>query len=169
VQLPNGIHFSVGTGFSDSQRGNPPPVGSTITFRYQELSDRGVPRFPSFVRVRNDLTIAVPSAQEPASQGKKAKAAAPAKVATTAAKASATPEISAASNGPRYFEFVDDGSAKFWEIATDELSCTVRYGRIGTAGTTQTKTFTNDAALQKHYDKLVAEKMGKGYTETKPT
>jgi DNA ligase-1 len=31
---------------------DPPPVGSTITFRYQELTDGGVPRFPSFVGVR---------------------------------------------------------------------------------------------------------------------
>jgi DNA ligase-1 len=52
VQLPDGTTFSVGTGFSDAQRNHPPPVGSTITFRYQELSDRGVPRFPSFVRIR---------------------------------------------------------------------------------------------------------------------
>lgn len=55
VQLVNGIKFSVGTGFSDAQRDNPPPVGSIITFRYQELSDRGVPRFPAFVRVRPDI------------------------------------------------------------------------------------------------------------------
>ena len=50
VELPNGTQFSVGTGFSDAQRETPPAVGSLITFRYQELSDRGVPRFPSFVR-----------------------------------------------------------------------------------------------------------------------
>ena len=54
VELPNGTRFSVGTGFSDVQRENPPPIGSTITFRYQELSDGGVPRFPSFVRLRRD-------------------------------------------------------------------------------------------------------------------
>lgn len=52
VELPDGTQFSVGTGFSDAQRSNPPPVGSTITFRYQELTDRGAPRFPSFVRIR---------------------------------------------------------------------------------------------------------------------
>jgi len=56
--LPDGTTFSVGTGFSDAQRDNPPPVGSTITFRYQELSDRGVPRFASFLRVRNDTGLA---------------------------------------------------------------------------------------------------------------
>ena len=55
VKLPGGLTFSVGTGFTDAQRRSPPPVGSLITFRYQELTDRGVPRFPSFVRVRPDV------------------------------------------------------------------------------------------------------------------
>jgi DNA ligase-1 len=54
VVLPDGTEFAVGTGFTDAQREQPPAVGSTITFRYQELTDRGVPRFPSFVRVRQD-------------------------------------------------------------------------------------------------------------------
>jgi DNA ligase-1 len=56
VQLDNGTQFSVGTGFSDAQRENPPEIGSTIVFRYQELTDGGVPRFPSFVRPRSDRT-----------------------------------------------------------------------------------------------------------------
>jgi len=56
VAFPDGTRFSVGSGFTDAQRDNPPPVGSTIMFRYQELSDRGVPRFPSFVRVRTDIS-----------------------------------------------------------------------------------------------------------------
>lgn len=55
VQLPNGLTFSVGTGFTDQERQNPPPIGSLVTYRYQELTDRGVPRFPSFVRVRSDV------------------------------------------------------------------------------------------------------------------
>jgi len=54
VELPNGLTFSVGTGFTDAQRQNPPPVGSIVTFCYQELTDRGVPRFPSFLRARSD-------------------------------------------------------------------------------------------------------------------
>jgi DNA ligase 1 len=59
VAWPNGLTFSVGTGFTDTQRQNPPPVGSIITFRYQELTDRGIPRFPSFVRVRSDADVSV--------------------------------------------------------------------------------------------------------------
>ena len=54
VELADGTQFSVGTGFSDAEREAPPPVGSVITFRYQELSDGGVPRFPSYVGVRPD-------------------------------------------------------------------------------------------------------------------
>ena len=52
VRMADGTEFAVGTGFSDAQRSSPPPVGSVVTFRYQELSDGGVPRFPSYVGVR---------------------------------------------------------------------------------------------------------------------
>jgi DNA ligase-1 len=47
------VTFKVGTGLIDKERDNPPPVGSKITFRYQELSNKGVPRFPSFISVRD--------------------------------------------------------------------------------------------------------------------
>lgn len=56
VELGDGVRFAVGSGFTDAQRERPPAIGSVITFRYQELSDRGVPRFPTFVRIRSDLT-----------------------------------------------------------------------------------------------------------------
>jgi DNA ligase-1 len=52
VELADGTRFAVGTGFSDAERAAPPPIGSLITFRYQELSDAGVPRFPSYIGVR---------------------------------------------------------------------------------------------------------------------
>ena len=54
VRLANGTEFSIGTGFSDKERESPPPVGSTVIFRYQELSDGGVPRFPSYHGLRED-------------------------------------------------------------------------------------------------------------------
>ena len=47
--LPDGTIFAVG-GLSDEVRRIPPAVGSTITFRYHDYTDGGVPRFPSFVR-----------------------------------------------------------------------------------------------------------------------
>jgi len=54
VRLPDGTEFAIGTGFSDRERETPPAVGATVTFRYQELSEAGVPRFPSWVGVRLD-------------------------------------------------------------------------------------------------------------------
>lgn len=54
VKLNNGKEFSLGTGLSDSERENPPSIGAVVTFRYQELSDGGIPRFPSYVGVRID-------------------------------------------------------------------------------------------------------------------
>jgi len=46
--------FRIGTGFSDAAREDPPAVGSTVTYTFRGLTRRGVPRFPSFWRVRND-------------------------------------------------------------------------------------------------------------------
>lgn len=54
VRLQDGTEFSVGTGFTDRQRESPPAIGSKITFRFQEFTAGGVPRFPSFVRARSD-------------------------------------------------------------------------------------------------------------------
>lgn len=53
VELPNGIQFRIGTGFTDRQRENPPPVGSIITFKYKEINPSGIPRDASFLRVRH--------------------------------------------------------------------------------------------------------------------
>lgn len=51
VQTPEGLRFKLGSGLSDAQRRDPPPVGSTITYRYRELTPSGKPRFASFLRV----------------------------------------------------------------------------------------------------------------------
>lgn len=47
--------FKLGTGFSDAQRQNPPAVGSWVTYRFRGLNDSGIPRFASFMRVREDI------------------------------------------------------------------------------------------------------------------
>ncbi len=46
--------FSIGTGFTDAQRESPPPFGAVITYRFRGLTAKGLPRFPSFLRVRRD-------------------------------------------------------------------------------------------------------------------
>ena len=55
VEMPDGKRFKIGSGFSDRQRENPPPVGALVTYKYYGLSLRGIPRFASFLRVRKPL------------------------------------------------------------------------------------------------------------------
>src|SRR5688500_13392711 len=63
---------------------------------------------------------------------------------------------------PRY-EFKEGSSSKFWEIEVGGKALTTKWGRIGTAGQTLTKSFKDEAAARKAHDKLVAEKTKKGY------
>ena len=52
VKNQQGIEFSIGTGFTDVERANPPPIGSIITYKYHGFTKNGVPRFASFLRIR---------------------------------------------------------------------------------------------------------------------
>ncbi len=65
----------------------------------------------------------------------------------------------------RTFIYQDDSSHKFWSIDVTETSFTVTFGKVGTAGQTQTKTFESEDACRLAADKLIAEKMKKGYVE----
>ncbi|MCA9604076.1 MAG: WGR domain-containing protein, partial [Myxococcales bacterium] len=65
----------------------------------------------------------------------------------------------------RRFELVDAKSNKFWEIELEGSSFTVRYGKIGTSGQTQTKSFGDAGAAKTEHDKLVQQKTKKGYVE----
>ena len=52
-RLADGTTFNAGSGFTDEQRETPPPIGATVTVRYFELTPAGVPRFPTFIAIRN--------------------------------------------------------------------------------------------------------------------
>lgn len=52
VRTKEGKEFSIGTGFTNAQRKDPPPIGSVVTFRYRGFTRSGLPRFPSFWRMR---------------------------------------------------------------------------------------------------------------------
>jgi len=164
VILPDGTEFSVGTGFSDAERSSPPQLGSTITFRYQELSEAGVPRFPSFVGIRRDEPDAsVVTTGMPASTPSPT---APTNVPLDIGLRESTVTVqSTAGKSARYFEFHDAKSAKFWEISVDDATLTVRFGRTGTQGQTQVKSFPDAKAAQRQAEKLISEKTAKGYAE----
>ncbi|HET7503617.1 MAG TPA: WGR domain-containing protein [Kofleriaceae bacterium] len=96
--------------------------------------------------------------RRPAKAGKPAgKAAAPA----ATPPASSTP----GTPGARYFELVEGTSSKFWEIRIDDTSVITRYGKIGTAGQTTEKELDSKVDAFKEHDKLIAEKVKKGYVE----
>lgn len=61
------------------------------------------------------------------------------------------------------FEYKKGTSSKFWEIDLEGKSCTVTFGRIGTAGTSKSRRFENDGEARQHYDQLIQEKKAKGY------
>ncbi|MDI7234924.1 WGR domain-containing protein [Leptospira santarosai] len=77
-----------------------------------------------------------------------------------------------------HLTFKDDKSDKFWSIEVSGNSFTVTYGKTGTknnstrslstdrsAGHTQTKTFDNEEKCLKEAEKLLSEKLKKGYVE----
>jgi DNA ligase-1 len=55
VQAVDGKQFLIGTGFTDETRKNPPPLGTTITYTYRGLTKAGLPRFPSYLRLRENF------------------------------------------------------------------------------------------------------------------
>lgn len=54
VETPEGKRFRLGTGFTNAQRRNPPPVGTWVTYRYRGRHASGLPRFASFLRTVPD-------------------------------------------------------------------------------------------------------------------
>jgi DNA ligase 1 len=154
VEMPNKTRFEVGTGFSDAERESPPPFGSIITYRYQELSDGGVPRFPSYIGIRDDIVFT----------GKED---------DTALIPSKKEVETIVSNEPikdqetRYYTLIEGSSEKFWEIKVEGKQQTVRYGRVGANGQSKTKTFPSAEAAQKAAGLLIDEKQSKGYRPSK--
>jgi DNA ligase-1 len=167
VVTPGGIEFSVGTGLSDAERSSPPAVGAIITYRYQELSNTGVPRFPVYVGERHDF--AWPESAAPIAKSKKTAA----KSKSTAAKSKSTAAAAPLPTVPnsdsaelvRYLQLSDGKSHKFWEVTVTGTQHIVRYGRIGSDGTRKLKTFATPEAARSDADKQAARKLGKGYIE----
>lgn len=65
---------------------------------------------------------------------------------------------------PPYYENHEDGSNKFWELGwLSETSWTTAWGRVGTNGTSKTKTFFSRWEAQDAAYAIVQEKRKKGY------
>jgi predicted DNA-binding WGR domain protein len=65
----------------------------------------------------------------------------------------------------RRFELEEGTSSKFWAIEREGRTVTVTFGRIGSTGQEKTKSFPDEEKAAHEEEKLVAEKIGKGYHE----
>lgn len=54
VQTSDGKQFRLGTGLDDALRKNPPKIGAVVTYRYRDITSSGLPKFASFLRVREE-------------------------------------------------------------------------------------------------------------------
>lgn len=50
-----GVLFDIGSGFSEAERKNPPAIGSKITYKFQEITKGGKPRFPVYMRIKEEI------------------------------------------------------------------------------------------------------------------
>jgi len=57
VEREDGVKFRIGSGFSDAERETPPPLGAVVTYKYYGNYQSGLPRFPSFLRIRRDREL----------------------------------------------------------------------------------------------------------------
>jgi predicted DNA-binding WGR domain protein len=84
---------------------------------------------------------------------------------TSSPPGSTTTAQPAAASAAQRFEYVGVGSRKLWEISVSGAEVSVRFGRIGTVGQEQIKSFSDAARAQREADKLITEKLKKGYSE----
>ncbi len=65
----------------------------------------------------------------------------------------------------RHFIYQDEKSHKFWAVEQQGNELHVSWGKVGTNGQNQVKSFADAAAAEKAELKLIAEKVKKGYVE----
>lgn len=61
VETEAGLRFRLGSGLSDAERREPPPLGCWVSYRYNGLNEKtGIPRFARFLRLRGDRACNAP-------------------------------------------------------------------------------------------------------------
>ncbi|RZN50696.1 DUF4132 domain-containing protein [Escherichia sp. E13S3] len=65
----------------------------------------------------------------------------------------------------RHFIYQDEKSHKFWAVEQQGNELHISWGKVGTNGQSQVKSFADAAAAAKAEQKLIAEKTKKGYVE----
>lgn len=62
-------------------------------------------------------------------------------------------------------ECTEEGASKFWEVAVDQHKMIIRFGRIGSRGQTQIKTFASAEAAEQEKEKQMRIKIANGYAQ----
>jgi DNA ligase-1 len=148
-QTFDGKQFAIGTGFSDAQREAPPPVGAVVAFRYQELTDAGVPRHSRYAGLRPDVPGPTPVT--------------PGRVPAPPRKKAATVTAPALPDLVRRFHFGEP--VRFWEVALSGNVVKLSFGTTG--GTTQHKEQAHPTAeaARATVEELIADKLDDGFVE----
>ena len=168
VRLKNGTGFSVGTGFSDEERENPPPAGTVITFRYQELTNAGVPRFPSYIRVRTDLTweqVQWPPADSVVSKRTASQAVQEAPLFADLSDVEPLDLDDDDDEVFRQLQFEGSKTTRFWEVIQNGRELRISYGRIGRKSKTDVKIYRTVRLATEKANKMADSKLEKGYEE----
>jgi predicted DNA-binding WGR domain protein len=124
-----------------------------------------IPEEPASQTEVEEEPVTAPIQKATPSDLPKSKPEAPAPTKKTPAGPPKIAALPATAAAVRHFEFVSGASQKFWEISLSGSAFTVRFGRMGTAGQSQTKSFADDEKAKREAEKLIAEKMKKGYQE----
>jgi DNA ligase-1 len=149
VEMDNGTRFNVGTGLSDKERQDPPAIGAIITYRYQELSKDGVPRFPSYVGLAIDKAAPTPAPTP--------------KLATTKPSPTAATAAPTATTTTTMLVMGEGEGDLFWEVTLQGAKHTVRFGRVGAKGQSRDKVFVTEALAAEHAQRLIELMMDAGY------
>ncbi|MBC8101145.1 MAG: WGR domain-containing protein [Cytophagales bacterium] len=78
-------------------------------------------------------------------------------------------ETNITSGSEQIFHCTLDGTHKFWRVRLHGSTQTVSFGRIGTGGQTQTKSFEDEESARAATDRIIAQKKSKGYVPVTET
>jgi DNA ligase-1 len=159
VEMDNGTRFNVGTGFTDKERESPPPIGSVITYRYQELTPDGVPRFPTYVGPAIDK--AAPTAASSAPLPATKPSSSPAKSSSSSPSSAPVAGGLLPSSLAMPWRFAKDGVV--WAIDVQGPVHTVRRGPAETPGAPTERRFDSPAAALADALRRVADQLEAGF------
>jgi DNA ligase-1 len=155
ARMSDGKEFRIGTGFSDRDRDNPPPVGSVVTYKYQELTEAtGVPRFSVFVGVRSDATGPTTAAAGPTAPVRK-------KGSTATVPAAPPPALP---DFVRRFHYPDE-PVRFWEVGLYGKVAKLSFGVTGSPPHTKELVFATPREARAAIEEMIADKLDDGFVE----